>query len=125
MSDQCGPTVAAVLKDLVRRPGRHLVARWNWKAALLSGILRGALFFAASLRAGLDAAVAALAVEFAYRAATTAGSPPACTGLRPGSGSSPVSPSGAGCCRALAPHNSRARLFAHACVLLARSTISS
>ena len=71
MSDPSGPTVAAVLTDLFRRPGRHLVARWNWKAALLSGMLRGALFFVASLRAGLDAAVAALVVEFAYRAATT------------------------------------------------------
>ncbi len=72
MSDHSsGPTVATVLADLTRRPGRHLVARWNWKAALLSALLRGVLFFALNLRAGLDAAGAALAVEFAYRAATT------------------------------------------------------
>lgn len=72
MNDQrSDPTVAAVLTDLIRRPGRQLVARWNWKAAVLSALLRGALVFAVNLRAGVDEAGAALAVEFAYRGATS------------------------------------------------------
>ena len=54
MNDQrSDPTVAAVLADLMRRPGCHLVACWNWKAAVLSALLRGALFFAVNLRAGV------------------------------------------------------------------------
>ena len=62
-SRRCWPTWAA---------GR--VGIWSHAGTgrrLLSGILRGALFFVARLRTGLDAAVAALVVEFAYRAATT------------------------------------------------------
>ena len=65
------PTVMAVLADVVRRPRHHLIARWNWKAALMSSVLRGLVFFAATRGAGLDAAAAALAVEFAYRASIT------------------------------------------------------
>lgn len=65
------PTVAGVLRDVGRRPLHYLVARWHWKAALLSATLRGALFFAASIRLGLAAAGDAVAIEIAYRAATT------------------------------------------------------
>lgn len=65
-----GPTVRAVLADLPRRPGHYLVARWNWKAALTSAVMRGLVFYAATRGAGLDAARAALAVELAYRAAS-------------------------------------------------------
>ena len=63
------PTVAAVLADVASRPHHHLVARWNWKAALLSGVLRGLVFYAATRGAGPEAARTALAVEFVYRAA--------------------------------------------------------
>lgn len=68
-----GPTVAAVFADVVRRPRHHLVARWNWKAALTSAVWRGLVFFAATGGSGLEAARAALAVEFTYRAASTGG----------------------------------------------------
>lgn len=65
------PTVAAVLADVAARPHHYLVARWNWKAALLSGVLRGLVFYAATRGAGPEAARTALAVEFAYRVAAT------------------------------------------------------
>lgn len=44
---------------------------WNWKAALTSSIVRGAVFFAVNLTAGLDAARAALITELALRAVTS------------------------------------------------------
>ena len=68
---RCDPSARAVLADVVRRPRHHLIARWNWKAALLSAGLRGLVFFAATRSSGLDAARTALAVEFAYRVAGT------------------------------------------------------
>jgi hypothetical protein len=49
-----------------------LVEQWNWKSALMSSAVRGALFFGTNLTAGLDAAGAALLTEFVLRA-TTAG----------------------------------------------------
>ena len=64
-------TVAAVLRDLGRRPRHFLIARWNWKSALMSAVIRGVLFFAATLRSGFDAATAAFAIEFAFRAVTS------------------------------------------------------
>ena len=65
--------VKAVLADVVRRPRHHLVARWNWKAAFVSGVVRGLLFLAVTRGSGVDAAGAALGVEFAYRVASTGG----------------------------------------------------
>ena len=69
--DAAGPTVGAVLRDLGRRPRHYLVTRWNWKSAVMSAVIRGVLFFAATVRSGLDAATAAFAVEFAFRAVTS------------------------------------------------------
>lgn len=43
---------------------------WNWKAALLSSLYRGSLFFATTLSAGLHSALSAMAAEFAYRGVT-------------------------------------------------------
>lgn len=65
------PTVGAVLCDLALRPAHYLVVRWHWKSALMSAVIRGVLFFAATLRSGLDAAGAAFAIEFAFRAVTS------------------------------------------------------
>lgn len=44
---------------------------WNWKAALTSAIVRGAVFFAVNLTAGADAARAALVTELALRGVTS------------------------------------------------------
>ena len=53
--------------ELICHPVRNLIFRWNWKSALLSPILRGAVVFAAAAGAGPDAAVNAAAVEVLYR----------------------------------------------------------
>jgi hypothetical protein len=44
-----------------------VVRRWNWKAAVLSSIVRGLIFFSVNLVAGPRAAVAALITELAFR----------------------------------------------------------
>ena len=65
------PSVAAVLEELVRHPARLLIQRWNWKAAVLSSLLRAAIFFFTNLVAGWHAAVGALIAELALRTATS------------------------------------------------------
>lgn len=62
--------VSSVIKGLVSQPGHYLAARWNWKAALLSSLFRGLIFFAVNARSGLRAAAGALLAEFVLRAAT-------------------------------------------------------
>ena len=65
------PTVGEVVTSLVRHPVRNLFTRWNWKAALLSSLLRGTIFFCTNLISGWHAAVGALLAEFILRAATS------------------------------------------------------
>lgn len=65
------PTVGEVVTSLVRHPVRNLLTRWNWKAALLSSLLRGTIFFCTNLISGWHAAVGALLAEFMLRAATS------------------------------------------------------
>lgn len=62
-------TVAGVCRFLTGHPV-WLLRRWNWKAAVLSSAVRGCLFFATNLRAGSDAAAAALLTEVVLRAST-------------------------------------------------------
>ena len=59
--------VREIAHDLIHHPFRSLVLRWNWKAALLSPILRGAFVYAATAGAGPAAAASALTVEVMYR----------------------------------------------------------
>lgn len=49
---------------------RPLIQSWNWKAALLSSLYRGAIFFCANLGSGVHAALGAMSAEFAYRGIT-------------------------------------------------------
>lgn len=65
------PGVGAVLMALVRHPVRTLVQRWNWKAAVTSALIRGAIFFAVNRAAGPAAAWAALTTELWFRLATS------------------------------------------------------
>lgn len=65
------PTVGAVFQGFIRNPARHLVYRWNWKSAILSSLLRAAIFFFSNLVAGWHAAVGALLAELVLRAATS------------------------------------------------------
>lgn len=64
-------TVGEVVRSLVRHPVSNLVYRWNWKSALTSSILRAGIFFSVNLSAGLDAALAAMILEFVFRAITS------------------------------------------------------
>lgn len=64
-------TVAAVLRDIVRDPARHLLSRWNWKSALLSSVLRAAIFFTTNIVAGWHAALGAMGAELALRSVTS------------------------------------------------------
>ncbi|HEU0177176.1 MAG TPA: hypothetical protein VFV58_23170 [Blastocatellia bacterium] len=57
-------SVPEAVADLLLNPGR-LLRRWNWKTALLSGCVRGTIFFISNLGAGLGAAIGAMAVEAA------------------------------------------------------------
>jgi hypothetical protein len=41
---------------------------WNWKSAVVSSLCRASIFFVINSSAGWDAALAAMQVEFAYRA---------------------------------------------------------
>ncbi len=60
-------TVFDVLRTIVRHPIRELIGRWNWKAALLSAAMRGAIFFFANLGVSREAAVDALLVDLSFR----------------------------------------------------------
>jgi hypothetical protein len=60
-------TVGETLGELLAHPARTVIARWNWKSALLSAAIRGAIFFTTNLTAGLGAAGRALMVDAAFR----------------------------------------------------------
>jgi hypothetical protein len=65
-------TVGGVIRWMLHHPWRAIGSRWNYKSAVLSAACRAILFFSTNLSAGLDAALGALAAEFALRL-TTAG----------------------------------------------------
>jgi hypothetical protein len=71
VSGETGVSVGEVLRRLVREPGKYLVARWNWKSAVLSSWFRAAIFFFVNLTAGLPAAVAAMSTELVFRGMTS------------------------------------------------------
>lgn len=57
-----------VLRTVARDP-RLLLCEWNCKAAAISALLRGIMFFLLNIRAGHTHAVRAMLVELAYGAA--------------------------------------------------------
>ena len=59
--------VVDVFRYLVRHPVEMLVWRWNWKAALFSGVLRSMIYLFTHLKAGWRAALGAMSVEFFFR----------------------------------------------------------
>lgn len=61
------PSVWAVFKYIVTHPVEIVVYRWNWKAAVLSGIFRGSIYFFTHITLGWRAALSAMSVEFIYR----------------------------------------------------------
>jgi hypothetical protein len=60
-------TVVTILREIAADPWRELISRWNWKAALMSGLIRAGIFFSANLSAGTREAVGAMAAEFVWR----------------------------------------------------------
>ncbi len=59
--------VIDVFRYVVRHPVEMLVYRWNWKAALMSGIMRSMIYLFTHLKEGWRAALGAMTVEFAFR----------------------------------------------------------
>lgn len=62
------PRVSDIFINLLRHPLRALGRGWNWKAAVLSSIIRATIFFATTIGAGAEAAIAATVIEFVFRA---------------------------------------------------------
>jgi hypothetical protein len=59
--------VDTVLLCLARNPYRHIIKRWNWKAACLSACSRSIAILAANLSAGPACAIGAMCAEACYR----------------------------------------------------------
>lgn len=59
--------VLDVFRYLVRNPVEMLVWRWNWKAALLSGLFRSPNYFFTHIKLGWRAALSAALLEFVFR----------------------------------------------------------
>jgi hypothetical protein len=59
--------VIDVFRYLVRHPIEMLIWRWNWKAALFSGLLRSLIYLFTHLKEGWRAALGAMSVEFFFR----------------------------------------------------------
>lgn len=60
------PTLGDTCRELLGHPIERIVRRWNWKSALLSALVRGGIFFFATLEAGLAAALGAMRLEAAF-----------------------------------------------------------
>jgi hypothetical protein len=63
-------SVLGVFAWIIRHPWDALGRRWNYKAAVLSALVRSTLFFTTNAHAGPDAALAAMATEFCFRIVT-------------------------------------------------------
>jgi hypothetical protein len=61
-------SVMTALSELARHPAQTFFYSWNWKAALLSAMMRAPLFLVATLCQGLEAISVAVLVEAAYSA---------------------------------------------------------
>jgi hypothetical protein len=64
-------SLADAFSYLFRHPVQALLQKWNWKSAVLSSLLRAAIFFVANISAGLPAALAALYTELVFRSVTS------------------------------------------------------
>ena len=56
-----------ILVEMARNPREQIIKRWNWKAALISSLMRGSIFFSVNLFASLAAAISALGTELVFR----------------------------------------------------------
>jgi hypothetical protein len=62
-------TIVGVTKYILQHPIESVIYRWNWKAGLLSGVLRSPIFLAAYLgnKEGLKVAFFAMLAQFVFR----------------------------------------------------------
>lgn len=60
-------TVGGVFQYIFKHPIEMFVKRWNWKAALFSGLMRGSIYFFTGIKHGWRAALSAMSVEFIFR----------------------------------------------------------
>ncbi len=60
-------TVGEVFRYIFSHPVEMLVLRWNWKAALFSGLMRGSIYLVTHIKHGWRAALGAMSVEFVFR----------------------------------------------------------
>ena len=60
-------TLSAVLTGFVRDPRGTLLARWNWKSAVMSSLVRGAIFFGVNVTHSLEAGISAFITELVLR----------------------------------------------------------
>jgi len=65
-----GHTILHACADVARHPVDYLVRRWNWKSAVMSAVIRGALFFGTNASVSHAAASRAATTEAAYAFAT-------------------------------------------------------
>jgi hypothetical protein len=59
--------VLDVFRYLVRHPIEMLVWRWNWKAAVMSGVMRSMIYLFTHIKEGWRAALGAMSIEFFFR----------------------------------------------------------
>ena len=59
--------VLDVFRYLVRHPIEMLVYRWNWKAAVISGVMRSMIYLFTHIKEGWRAALGAMSIEFFFR----------------------------------------------------------
>lgn len=60
-------TVGGVFRYIFTHPFEMFVRRWNWKAALFSGLMRGSIYLFTHIKHGWRAALGAMSVEFVFR----------------------------------------------------------
>jgi len=68
-----GSPLLPVIRWALANPVELFYRRWNWKAALISALMRGAIFFTVNLKVGSRAAVGAMLAEFTWRYLTSGG----------------------------------------------------
>ncbi len=59
--------VSVVLRRIAENPWREIVARWNWKSAITSALIRAGIYFSANLSSGRGEAIGAMQAEFLWR----------------------------------------------------------
>lgn len=66
--EQVPETLSGAVAAVARHPLHWLVRHWNWKAAVVSAVLRASIFFSVNLTVSWTAATGAAITELLYRA---------------------------------------------------------